>query len=102
FIFLIETSYILQTCPIYSSNSSNNLYPVLPQTNDISDSLKRSTSAISHQHQHVNNINIVPPPVPPRPNKDLIRERLFKPLNSEKPDICEISHSQQTHARLIP
>ncbi|CAF1377711.1 unnamed protein product [Rotaria sp. Silwood1] len=121
--FQIETSYVLQTCLIYSSNSSNNFYPVLPQTNDISDSLKRSTSIISHQHPNVNNINIVPPPVPPRPNKDLIRERLFSvdikknlneiefidkkkenniPLNSEKPDIREISHSQQAHTRLIP
>ncbi len=32
---------------------------------------------ISRQNQSVDNTNITPPPVPPRPNKDLIRERLL-------------------------
>ncbi|CAF1118061.1 unnamed protein product [Rotaria sordida] len=136
--FLSETSPTLQTRPICSNNSSNNLYPILTQMNDISDSNnlvrstsidssssspKRSTPMIDRQHQSIDNTNIIPPPVPPRPNKDLIRERLLSidikknsneiesidekkenniPLRSEKPDICEISYQQQAYTRFIP
>ena len=32
---------------------------------------------ISRQHQSVDQSNVVPPPVPPRPNKELLRERLL-------------------------
>ncbi|CAF3759051.1 unnamed protein product [Rotaria sp. Silwood1] len=132
--FRTEIPCTFQTRSINSNNSSNNLYPILPQTKDVSNQnrsdsnnfihspVKQSTSMISHQHQNVYNTNIVPPPppVPPRPNKDLIRERLLSidtkknfneidsieekkensiPLNNEKPDICEISYQ---HTRLIP
>jgi len=62
------------------------LYPTLPTSTDLlrstsidssSDSPKRSTAMISRQHQSIDNTTIVPPPVPPRPNKELIRERLL-------------------------
>ncbi len=70
-----------------SSNSANILYPTLPIANDLvrstsidsssSSSPKRSTALISRQHQSIDQTNIVPPPVPPRPNKELLRERLL-------------------------
>jgi hypothetical protein len=93
----LETPSAVQSRPICSSSSSNILYPILSTTNDISNrnisdlnnlvrstsidsssgSPKRLTAMISRQHQSIDNTNIVPPPVPPRPNKDLIRERLL-------------------------
>jgi len=139
YISSLDTPTIAQTRPIYSDNSSNILYPILAPSTDISiDSSKRSTAMISRQNQSVDNTNITPPPpVPPRPNKDLIRERLLHtdvkenligiesidekkenryinfltyshiyiillfsvPLNSGKPDVCEISIKNQ---RVIP
>jgi hypothetical protein len=87
--FNINESYFvssLETHSLCSSNSSNILYPTLPITNDLvrstsidssSGSPKRLTATISRQHQSIDNTNSVPPPVPPRPNKDLLRERLL-------------------------
>lgn len=64
-----------------------------------------------------NDVHPTPPPVPPRPDKNLVRERLLKndskenndekkentnKQNSGKPDICEISLQQQAKSRCIP
>ncbi|CAF4559931.1 unnamed protein product, partial [Rotaria socialis] len=101
-------------------NALNNLYPMLPQTAEKSDhaTLTDSTSIVSRQHRTVSNVNMkpTPPPVPPRPNKNLIRERLVDleliddkkennlPLSSRKPDICEIpaQHQADTYICEIP
>jgi hypothetical protein len=129
----LETPSAVQTRPICFSSSSNILHSNIPIVNDnlvrstsidsSSGSPKRLAAMIPRQQQSIDNTNTVPPPVPPRPNKDLIQERLLHtnvkknineiesidekkensmPLNSGKPDICEISLQQQVNARAIP
>ncbi|CAF0972774.1 unnamed protein product [Adineta steineri] len=137
--FLPETPSVEQTHPICVNNSSNTLYPVLSISSEISnrntsdlnnlvrassiDSTKRSTNLISRQHQSIDHTYNTPPPVPPRPNKDLIRERLSHtdttktfnksesidekkensiPVSNGRPDICEVSVQNQSNPRSIP
>jgi hypothetical protein len=107
YISPLETPSALQTRSIYPDGFS---YTNLPIPNDISnrhtsDSINfvRSTSVdsssgspkrlapmISRQHQSIDNTTITPPPVPPRPNKALIRERLL--YNDSKKNLNEIDH----------
>ncbi|CAF3822688.1 unnamed protein product [Rotaria magnacalcarata] len=110
--FLQETSNTLENS---SGNALYNLYPMLPQMTEKSGHTT-STSIVSRQHQTISNVNTkpTPPPVPPRPNKNLIRERLVDlaliddkkennlPLNSRKPDICEIPDQHQADTSSIP
>jgi hypothetical protein len=111
------------------------LYPILPTTSEeSSDAPKRVTVlAMTQRQASAENTQIAvptPPPVPPRPDKALIRERLLQadakkdvsvtneniessvsstpiildstPLNSAQPDVCEVPLQQHAHSSTIP
>jgi hypothetical protein len=89
----------------YSDASSTILYPILPTSNHVSIELPtRLTTTNAHRYENIDQAQIVPllppPPVPPRPDRVLIQQRLSQTnmtkhaYDSDDNSLCQATNGQ--------